>query len=271
MSFAVPSIKARRRAQSAGDADDSHAAGRAAVEIHDALTPAPYFNWHLLPQRCLALLLLAPALPIMLLLVGLVRLTSRGPGIYRQTRVGLAGRTFQLYKLRSMRQDAEARSGAVWAQLRGDPRVTRFGRFLRASHLDELPQLFNVLKGEMALVGPRPERPEFTHKLALEIPRYMERHRVRPGITGLAQINLPPDTDLDSVRRKLVFDLEHIRTATLGYDLRICMVTGLRVIGIRGRAVRLVLGVAGPPMPALAESRLKDPVERRGLASKSSL
>lgn len=213
-----------------------------------AVTPAPYFSWHLWPQRLLALLLLPVCLPLLLLLIVVVRLTSRGPGIYRQTRVGLAGRHFQLYKLRSMRVDAEAGTGAVWAQLRGDPRVTPFGRFLRATHLDELPQLFNVLNGEMGLVGPRPERPEFTHKLALEIPGYMERHAVRPGITGLAQINLPPDTDLDSVRRKLLLDLQYIRTGGLSVDLRICFVTALRVIGIRGRRVRQLLRIKGDPI-----------------------
>lgn len=256
MSFALTKTARRRRAA------QPSADGPNGDEPLYAVTPAPYFAWHLLPQRVLALLLLVPGLPLMLFLMLIVRLTSRGPGIYRQTRVGLEGRQFQLFKLRSMRSDAEARTGAVWAQLTGDPRVTRFGRFLRATHLDELPQLFNVIKGEMALVGPRPERPEFTHKLALDIPGYMERHSVRPGITGLAQINLPPDTDLDSVRRKLVFDLEYIRNASLLVDLRICLVTSLRVLGIRGPAVRHLLRVSGatpiPPSPNLLSLSLCD-------------
>lgn len=241
MSFAVTRTKTTRRSPHSEAGADPAAEDACPSQV----TPAPYFAWHWLPQRLAALAMLVVAMPVLLVLLILVRLTSRGPGIYRQTRVGLDGRPFQLYKLRSMRVDAEARSGAVWAQLRGDPRVTPFGRFLRTSHLDELPQLLNVVKGEMALVGPRPERPEFTHKLALEIPGYMERHSVRPGITGLAQINLPPDTDLDGVRRKLVYDLNYIRTATFGYDLRICLVTALRVVGIRGKQVRRLLRVTG--------------------------
>ena len=129
----------------------------------------------------------------------LVRLTSRGPGIYKQARVGKDGRKFMMYKIRTMRQDAEAASGPMWTQAH-DPRVTFLGRVLRKLHLDELPQLFNVLKGEMSLVGPRPERPEFVRVLAEAIPGYRNRLAVRPGVTGLAQVNLPPDTDIASVR-----------------------------------------------------------------------
>jgi lipopolysaccharide/colanic/teichoic acid biosynthesis glycosyltransferase len=180
----------------------------------------------------LACALLIVGLPTMLVTILIVRLTSRGPGIHRQVRVGLKGRTFTMYKLRTMRQDAEAGTGAIWAQ-RDDPRITRVGRVMRSMHLDELPQLFNVLKGEMALVGPRPERPEFTQILALKIPGYMHRHLVRPGITGLAQVNLPPDTDLNSVRRKLVLDLEYIQKGSLGLDVRLLVATLLRLFGIR--------------------------------------
>lgn len=218
-------------------------ASRSGEERGRTVKPASYFTWHLLPQRMMALFLLVPGLPVILLLVILVRLTSRGPGIYRQTRVGFAGRHFRLYKLRSMRADAEAGSGAVWARLGGDPRVTRFGRVLRKTHLDELPQLFNVVKGEMALVGPRPERPEFTHKLALAIPGYMERHAVRPGITGLAQINLPPDTDLDSVRRKLVLDMRYITDGGLWLDTKIMACTLARLFCIKGPRVTRFFGV----------------------------
>lgn len=235
MSFAVSRTKSRQRRS--GVADEALSAG--AEQSHSA-APRAYFSWHYWPQRLVALLLLAPGLPLIALLVVLVRLTSRGPGIYQQTRVGLKGRHFRLYKLRSMRIDAEAGTGPVWAQLGGDPRITRFGRFLRVTHLDELPQLFNVLKGEMVLVGPRPERPEFTHKLALEIPGYMHRHAVRPGITGLAQINLPPDTDLNSVRRKLVLDLVYIAEGGLWLDLKILACTFARLLCIKGpRITRL--------------------------------
>ena len=156
-----------------------------------------------------------------------MRLTSPGPAIYRQTRVGKSGKPFELLKLRSMIQDAE-KDGPKWAAS-GDRRATPIGRFLRRFHLDELPQLFNVLKGEMALVGPRPERPEFVKELRQRIPEYMGRLRVLPGITGLAQLNLPPDTDLESVRRKLVLDLEYIDKASVLLDVSIILCTSCRL------------------------------------------
>jgi len=191
-------------------------------------------------ERFCALLMLIPALPLMGLMMALVRLTSRGPALYRQIRVGSEGKTFTLYKIRTMRSDAEAKTGPVWTGP-NDPRVTRLGRLLRRVHLDELPQLFNVLRGEMALIGPRPERPEFTQFLAREIPGYMERYRVLPGITGLAQINLPPDTDVESVRRKQVLDLEYIRTATFSMDMRIYLCTAARLIGLSGMRIAIAL------------------------------
>lgn len=201
-----------------------------ANEVHAAedVVPAAYFRWKRGVDFVLAILLLAPALPLMGLLVLLVRLTSRGPGIYAQVRVGKNGRKFTMYKIRSMRQDAEAGTGAVWARTR-DPRVTFVGRILRKLHLDELPQLFNILKGEMSLVGPRPERPEFVQMLARKIPGYSHRLSVLPGVTGLAQVNLPPDTDLDSVRRKLVLDLEYVRQASLLMDLALIVGTAARM------------------------------------------
>jgi len=206
--------------------------------------PSRFFRWSLWVSRPIAAVLLVPALPVMLVCMLVVRLTSPGPAIYRQVRVWRHGRHFTMYKLRTMRADAE-KHGAVWARTHDD-RVTPFGRFLRKSHLDELPQLFNVLKGEMALVGPRPERPEFVTRLVPQIPGYLDRLSVLPGVTGLAQVNLPPDTDLDSVRRKLVLDLEFIRTNSLSLELRLMLCTGLRifklpVIGLLGvgRTVRL--------------------------------
>lgn len=196
------------------------------------VTPSSWFRWQAVRCRVAAAVLLLPALPVMGLLVLVVRLTSRGPGIYRQARVGLGGKTFTMYKLRTMRVDAEAESGPVWTADR-DPRITAVGRLLRRLHLDEFPQLFNVLKGEMALIGPRPERPEFTMLLAGEIPGYLDRLAVRPGITGLAQINLPPDTDIESVRRKLVLDLEYVAEGALLFDLRIFAATFLRLFHLR--------------------------------------
>ena len=174
-----------------------------------AIVPSPGYRWSLWISRCLGALLLVPALPVIGILALIVRWTSPGPGIFRQLRVGQNGKTFMMYKLRTMRHDAERETGPVWTQ-QGDSRVTPVGRILRKLHLDEFPQLFNVIKGEMTLVGPRPERPEFVHRLAPRIPGYLQRLAVRPGITGLAQLNLPPDSDLDSVRCKLLLDLEYI-------------------------------------------------------------
>jgi lipopolysaccharide/colanic/teichoic acid biosynthesis glycosyltransferase len=197
-------------------------------------------GWKTLVDRVLALLLLIPGLPLMGLLVLLIRVTSRGPGLYRQVRVGKGRRQFLMYKLRTMRIDAEAGTGPVWSAAGADSRVTYIGYWLRQWHLDELPQLFNVLKGQMSLVGPRPERPEFVAVLAEQIPGYLDRLQVLPGITGLAQVNLPPDTDLESVRRKLVLDREYIATTGLLLDQRILLCTLLRVLGLRGeRSVRL--------------------------------
>ncbi len=197
--------------------------------------------WKIVLDHSAAFLLLLAGLPLIGLLILLVRLTSRGPAIYRQVRVGKSGRTFTMYKLRSMRLDAEAGTGPVWAGTGADSRVTRLGYWLRRLHLDELPQLINVLKGEMSLVGPRPERPEFVAVLAEKIPGYLDRITILPGITGLAQVNLPPDTDLDSVRRKLVLDREYVGSASLSLDVRIVLCTMLRVFGLRGgRSVQLL-------------------------------
>jgi lipopolysaccharide/colanic/teichoic acid biosynthesis glycosyltransferase len=200
-----------------------------------------YLRWKSLLDRTAALLLMIPAIPLISFLAILIRLTSRGPGIYSQERVGKNGKVFTMYKLRSMRSDAEAKTGPVWSTLGSDCRVTRLGYWLRKLHFDELPQLFNVLCGEMSLIGPRPERPEFVKVLADSIPGYMDRLRVAPGITGLAQINLPPDTDLNSVRRKLVLDLEYLRTASFLLDLRMFICTLFRLIGIKGDTAMRVM------------------------------
>jgi lipopolysaccharide/colanic/teichoic acid biosynthesis glycosyltransferase len=221
-----------------------------------AVTPARYFRWKNAVDRAVAALLLVPGLPIIGLLVLLVRLTSRGPGLYRQLRVGKDGRLFHMYKIRTMGCDAEASTGPVWTT-RNDPRVTRVGRVLRKLHLDEFPQLLNVVKGEMALVGPRPERPEFVRVLGRQIPAYMNRLAVRPGITGLAQINLPPDSDVTSVHRKVILDLEYIERAGLFIDARMFLCTFVRLLGIPGELVmrmfalrRVVPQIDGSPLAA---------------------
>src|SRR5205085_1221744 len=148
---------------------------------------------------------------------------ARPPGstLFPYTTLFRSGRPFRMYKVRSMVEDSE-KNGACWSKP-GDPRITRIGRFLRKTHIDELPQLWNVLCGEMSLVGPRPERPELIPGLASRIPGYCHRLEVRPGVAGLAQIQLPPDTDLDSVRRKLAVDLYYARNLSLGLDLGILL------------------------------------------------
>lgn len=223
------------------------------------VTPSPYLRRKRWVDRVLAAILLIPGLPIIGLLALLVRLTSRGPGIYRQIRVGLHGRHFKMYKIRTMRTDAETGIGAVWTRRR-DPRVTRVGRVLRKLHLDEFPQLFNVLRGEMSLVGPRPERPEFVCVLAKQIPGYVSRLAALPGITGLAQINLPPDTDLDSVYRKLKLDLEYIEHARASQDLRMLLCTAVRLVGIPGELAMRLFGLRRslPPSGAYRPSHNGD-------------
>ena len=164
------------------------------------------------------------AAPIMLLTALAVRLTSAGPVLYRQVRVGMDGRPFTLYKFRSMRANAEAETGAVWAS-KDDPRVTPLGRTLRKLRIDEIPQLFNVLKTEMSIVGPRPERPEMVQSLAQQIPYYRHRHCVRPGITGWAQVNYKYGDTLDDVMRKLEYDLYYIKNMSPSLDAYIIFLT----------------------------------------------
>ncbi len=149
---------------------------------------------------------------------------GRGPILFHQTRVGLGERPFRLHKFRSMRADAEADGVARWAKV-GDPRVTRLGRFLRRTRLDELPQLFNVLRGEMSLVGPRPERPEFVAELSGRLRYYRERHRVKPGLTGWAQLNYQYGSSIDDAKKKLEYDLYYVKTASLFLDLVILLET----------------------------------------------
>jgi lipopolysaccharide/colanic/teichoic acid biosynthesis glycosyltransferase len=207
------------------------------------------------PRRALHLLLALIAiiitLPVMFLIAVLVRLTSKGPVLYTQVRVGLdrrmpiagsmnhrrerdlGGRPFTIYKFRTMWADAEHASGAVWAQ-QSDPRVTPIGRLLRQYRLDELPQLFNVLKGEMNIVGPRPERPTIFAELREHIAEYPLRQRAKPGITGLAQINHHYDRSLEDVRTKVHYDLEYIRRQSVTEDLRIMLMTVPVVLLRRG-------------------------------------
>src|SRR5262249_26068901 len=154
-----------------------------------------------------------------------------GPAFYTQTRVGRDGRLFSIYKIRTMVDKCESLTGPRWS-MPGDPRITLVGHFLRVTHLDELPQLLNVLRGEMSLIGPRPERPEFIPELERALPAYRGRLAIRPGVTGLAQVQLPADTDLDSVRAKLAYDLYYIRHRGAWLDFRILVCTALYAFGI---------------------------------------
>jgi lipopolysaccharide/colanic/teichoic acid biosynthesis glycosyltransferase len=205
------------------------------VETDDAdellPTSGPYLRFKTAFERVMAAILLVVLAPLIGLLMALVRLTSRGPAVYAQVRVGMRGREFRIYKLRSMVHDCERHTGPTWATL-GDPRVTPLGRLLRKTHLDELPQLWNVIKGDMSLVGPRPERPEFVRQLEKLIPGYRRRLVVRPGVTGLAQIQLPPDTDVTSVQRKVERDLHYIERMGWLLDLKILVATAAKVIGV---------------------------------------
>jgi len=175
--------------------------------------------------------LLAVALsPIMAACAVLIKLTSRGPIFYTQERVGKGGRTFTLIKLRTMYQNAEADTGPTWAKGdHRDPRVTPVGRLLRRTHLDEVPQLINVLKGEMSLIGPRPERPSFVEDFREEIPDYEDRLAVKPGITGLAQIRSGYDRTMRDVRRKVKLDKTYINRMCWMVDAAILGRTAIKV------------------------------------------
>ena len=177
---------------------------------------------------------LAVAVPLMLVTAALIKLTSPGAVLYRQSRVGLQGRIFTVYKFRSMFHDAEADTGPVWATGDTDRRITRVGRFLRRTRLDELPQLWNVLKGDMSFVGPRPERPEFVEDLIRGIPYYSQRHVVRPGITGWAQVCYTYGATVEDALQKLQYDLFYIKNLSIPLDLYIIVETIKTVILRRG-------------------------------------
>jgi lipopolysaccharide/colanic/teichoic acid biosynthesis glycosyltransferase len=206
--------------------------------------------------------------PLWALIALAIKVTSPGPVFFRQLRVGidrrraradpddgrrkrdLGGRPFEILKFRTMIVDAERATGPVWSS-RGDTRVTPVGQFLRSSRLDELPQLVNVLRGDMNVVGPRPERPQFFAALRAQIPRYQERQRVRPGITGHAQVTFEADSSLEDVRRKVRYDLEYLDCASVGADLRIMTLT-LPVLLFRRTVLHASCRIGGPsitPVP----------------------
>ena len=176
-----------------------------------------------------AAMLLLIAAPIIGALALIVKRATPGPAFYSQVRLGRNGRPFRIYKLRTMINKCEEHTGPVWS-CANDPRVTRLGRFLRDTHLDELPQLWNVVRGEMALIGPRPERPEIAHRIANTLPEFHLRLLIRPGITGLAQLRWSPNNMMTQVSQKLTNDLYYIRNLSLLMDVRICMATVFEII-----------------------------------------
>lgn len=172
-------------------------------------------------------------LPIIPLVALVVRLSSRGPILFRQPRVGIRGQIFTVFKFRTMKMDAEAQTGAVWAT-KHDPRITSVGRFLRKSRLDEIPQLWNVLKGDMGFVGPRPERPEFVKWLTMEIPYYNLRHIIRPGLTGWAQVRYSYGATLEETKEKLEYDLYYIKHMSIALDLLVIFETVKTIVLRKG-------------------------------------
>jgi lipopolysaccharide/colanic/teichoic acid biosynthesis glycosyltransferase len=225
----------------------------------------PRQSWYLFckvpGEFCFALLLLLATAPVVLLALLLVKLTSRGPVLYCQTRLGRGGRPFTIFKIRTMGHNCEHATGPRWATA-GDPRVTPIGRILRRTHVDELPQLWNVLRGDMSLVGPRPERPEFVPHLEEAIPHYRERLLVRPGMTGLAQVQLPPDTDLASVRRKLAHDLYYVQNLSLWLDVQIVLSTLCYLARIPFSVTRNLFRVPSGDMIEGAYAKLSVPANK---------
>jgi lipopolysaccharide/colanic/teichoic acid biosynthesis glycosyltransferase len=211
---------------------------RAAPAVETVLPSArSYYRVKIVLDFALAATLLILTAPLILLAMALVKFTSRGPAIYSQTRLGQYGLPFTIYKIRTMTHNCESLTGAQWSRP-NDSRVTGLGRWLRKTHIDELPQLWNVLCGEMSLIGPRPERPEFVPQLEQAIPHYRQRLQARPGVTGLAQVQLPPDTDLESVRIKLAYDLHYAAHVHFLLDVRIYAATFGKVMGLGFRTIR---------------------------------
>jgi lipopolysaccharide/colanic/teichoic acid biosynthesis glycosyltransferase len=239
--YGAPGASAERKPAKGGVGAPDGAAPLLQLSV-DAVPPVEEHLGRRALNVSVAAIGIVSAAPVMLAVAALVRFTSRGPVIYTQTRVGLdqrtpgdgssnrrrskdiGGKPFLIYKFRTMKVDAEANSGAVWATP-SDPRLTVVGGFLRQYRLDELPQLFNVLKGDMNIVGPRPERPQLFETLKESVEHYQLRQRAKPGITGLAQISQQYDSCLSDVQRKVQYDLEYLRRRSLAQDIKIMIKT----------------------------------------------
>ncbi|NNE35568.1 MAG: sugar transferase, partial [Rhodothermales bacterium] len=207
-----------------GMARTEHMYGLPLIEV----LPLPMPAWEQSTKRLLdtivAALILVIGIPIWIAITIIIRMNSEGGAIYRQERVGQHDRLFTMYKFRTMKLDAEAETGPVWAS-ENDPRYTSVGRWLRKTRLDEVPQFWNVVKGDMSLVGPRPERPFFVETLAAQIPLYRRRHRVKPGITGWAQVKWRYDQTLSDVQQKVKYDFFYIENMSLRMDFKILLRT----------------------------------------------
>lgn len=219
----------------AGQARTSQLYGFPLIDV----VPQLMQQWQVVTKRLIDILVsvigLTVGLPVWIMVAVAIRLDSKGPVIYKQERVGKDLKPFTLRKFRSMYVDAEKKTGPVWAS-KNDPRVTRVGRFLRKSHLDETPQFLNVLKGEMSLVGPRPERPFFVEKLSKEIPLYKRRYKVKPGLTGLARVKYKYDESIEDVKIDLQYDLYYIENMSLRLDFQIQFWTIFHVLLAKGHA-----------------------------------
>jgi exopolysaccharide biosynthesis polyprenyl glycosylphosphotransferase len=180
-----------------------------------------------------SIIVLLPGLPFWCIVAIIIRITSPGPAVYKQVRVGRNGKNFTMLKFRSMYSDAEKRTGPKWAT-ENDPRITPVGRFIRKTRLDEIPQFINVLKGEMSLVGPRPERPFFVEQLKKEIPWYVRRIKMKPGITGWAQVKHKYDASIEDVKQKVLYDLYYFENMSIGLDVKIMLRTVLVVFTGKG-------------------------------------
>jgi lipopolysaccharide/colanic/teichoic acid biosynthesis glycosyltransferase len=190
-------------------------------------------SWKAVLDYTLAPIIFLLGLPVLLIAMLLVKVTSSGPMIYTQQRVGRGGRVFTIYKVRTMYDNCEKETGPQWSTGKADLRITPIGRILRTLHIDELPQLINVLRGDMSLIGPRPERPEIVADLRLSVYNYDFRHQVKPGLTGFAQVHLPPDSNILTVRNKLIYDRYYLSRFSLWLDLKILVCTAFKVVGLK--------------------------------------
>ncbi|MCX6149373.1 MAG: sugar transferase [Ignavibacteriales bacterium] len=216
-----------------GQARTSHIYGFPLIDIMPELMPEWEKKIKRLMDITISLIILILTAPITILTFIAIKLDTKGPIFYKQNRAGMNGREFNIIKFRSMKQDAEKLSGPVWSQ-KNDPRITRVGRVIRTVRIDEIPQMINILKGEMSLVGPRPERPFFVEKLSEEIPLYKKRLRVRPGVTGWAQVKHKYDESIEDVKTKLRYDLFYIENMSLRMDLKIIFRTVFVVLFGKG-------------------------------------